>query len=49
MRNTAAVAAAMTFPLDRVLAASRSRTSPIPIPPPISTAERLRRLARRRS
>jgi Xaa-Pro dipeptidase len=46
MRNTAAVAAAMTFPLDRVLAQAAAELPSIPIPPPISTAERLGRLAK---
>ncbi len=46
MRNTAAVAAAMTLPLDRVLAQAAAELPSIPIPPPISTAERLGRLAK---
>ncbi len=44
MRNTAAVAAAMTLPLDRVLAQAAAELPSIPIPPAISSAERLLRL-----
>src|SRR4051794_16168990 len=46
MRNTAAVAAAMTLPLDRVLAQAAAELPSIPIPPPISSAERLLRLGK---
>jgi Xaa-Pro dipeptidase len=41
-----AVAAAMTLPLRRVLAAASEALRPVPLPPPISQAERLQRLAR---
>ena len=40
-----AVAAAMTLPVERVLAAARESLSPVKLPPPISQAERLRRIA----
>ena len=46
MRNTAAVAAAMTLPLDRVLAQAAAELPSIPIPPAISSAERLLRLGK---
>ena len=38
-------AAAMTIPWARVLAQAAEATSPIPVPPPISSAERVERLA----
>jgi Xaa-Pro dipeptidase len=41
-----AIAAAMTLPLGRVLAAASETLRPVPLPPPISQAERLQRLAR---
>jgi Xaa-Pro dipeptidase len=41
-----AVAAAMTVPWSRVLAQAAEQLAPIPIPPPISSAERLQRLAK---
>jgi Xaa-Pro aminopeptidase len=37
--------AAMTLPLDRAFAAAAEALKPIPIPPPISSAERLKRVA----
>jgi Xaa-Pro dipeptidase len=43
-----ALAAAMTLPLDRVVAKAAEALTPISIPPPISPAERLQRLARAR-
>jgi Xaa-Pro dipeptidase len=46
MRNTAAIVAAMTLPLDRLFAEAAAELPSIPIPPPISTAERLQRLAK---
>jgi Xaa-Pro dipeptidase len=39
-------AAAMTLPLSRVMAQAAEATPSIPIPPPISSAERVQRLAR---
>nr|NUR37371.1 aminopeptidase P family protein [Sphingomonas sp.] len=39
----------MTLPLDRVAAQAASELRSIPIPPPITTAERLRRLAKARA
>src|SRR5690242_2547581 len=41
-----AVAAAMTLPLGRVLAAAKEALKPVPLPQPISQAERMQRLAR---
>ena len=38
--------AAMTLPVGRVLAAAAEALKPIPIPPPISSAERLERIAK---
>ena len=46
LRGAGALAAAMTLPLDRVIAQAAVETPSIPIPPPISSAERLRRLRR---
>jgi Xaa-Pro dipeptidase len=42
-------AAAMTVPLSRVAAAAAEALQPMPLPPPISQAERLARLARART
>ena len=47
--GAAAFAAALTVPLDRVIARAAAELKPIPLPPPISTAERLQRLARART
>src|SRR5690348_13159268 len=44
-----AVAAAMTLPLGRVLAAAAEALTPVVLPPPISQAERLQRLAKART
>jgi Xaa-Pro dipeptidase len=44
-----AVAAAMTVPLGRVMAEAAAELPAIPIPPPISSAERLQRLAKARA
>src|SRR5207248_7031954 len=44
-----AVAAAMTVPLRRVMAKAAAELPVIPIPPPISSAERLQRLAKART
>ena len=41
-----AVAATMSVPLSRVLAQAAELTPSIPIPPPITSAERLQRLAK---
>jgi Xaa-Pro dipeptidase len=41
-----AAAAAMTIPFDRTFAAAREALKPIPLPPPISQAERLQRVAK---
>ena len=42
---TAAFAAAMTVPTVKVMAAAAEALKPVPLPPPISSAERLHRLA----
>jgi len=46
LRGGAALTAAMTLPIGRVLAQAAAETPSIPIPPPISAAERLQRLRR---
>ena len=43
------IAAAMSLPLGRVMAQAGAELPTIPIPPPISTAERLQRLAKARA
>ena len=44
-----ALAAAMTLPLGRLMAQAASELAVIPIPPPISAAERIGRLAKARA
>ena len=44
-----AIAAALTVPFGRVMAAAAEELRPIPIPPPISSAERLQRIAKARA
>jgi len=46
LTGTAAATAAMTLPLDRVMAAAAEALKPIRIPPPISSTERLERIAK---
>ena len=46
LQGAGAIAAAMTLPLGRVSAAAAEALKPVPLPPPISQAERLQRLAR---
>ena len=46
--GAAAATAALTVPLQRVMAAAAEELNPIPSPPPISLAERLQRIARAR-
>jgi Xaa-Pro dipeptidase len=46
LTGTGAFAAALTIPWTRVLAAAAEAVPSIPIPPPISSAERVQRLAR---
>jgi Xaa-Pro dipeptidase len=46
--GSAAMTAAMTMPMSRVIAAAAEALKPVPLPPPISQAERLQRLARAR-
>ena len=48
LAGTGAVAAAMTLPWDRVVAAALDALKPVALPPPISSAERLGRLAKAR-
>ena len=48
LRNAGALAASMTLPLDRVFAQAAAELPPIKIPPPISSDERVARLARAR-
>jgi len=45
LTGAGAFGAALTLPLDRVLAAAVEALKPLPLPPPISPAERLQRLA----
>lgn len=49
LQGTGALAAAMTVPLGRVFAQATAELPAIPIPPPISAAERLQRLAKARA
>ena len=46
LTGAAAATAAMTLPLDRVMAAAAEALKPIRIPPPISSTERLERIAK---
>src|SRR6476661_9234038 len=46
LAGAAAAGAALTIPFERVLAASAEALKPIPIPPPISSTERLARIAK---
>src|SRR6185437_332685 len=45
LTGSAALAAAMSLTFDRVAAAARDALGPVPLPPPISQAERLQRIA----
>ncbi len=49
LRATGALAASLTVPLGRVMAQAAAELPSIPIPPPISSAERLQRLAKART
>ena len=49
LAGAAAIATAMTLPFDRVLAAAAEALKPVPLPPPISQAERLQRIAKARA
>jgi Xaa-Pro dipeptidase len=49
LQGAGAVAAAATLPLSRVAAAAAAELSPVALPPPISSAERLQRLAKART
>jgi Xaa-Pro dipeptidase len=46
LAGAAAAGAALTMPFERVLAAAAEALKPIPVPPPISSAERLERIAK---
>ncbi len=46
MKSAVAIAAAATIPLSRVMAAAAEQLKPVRVPPPITSAERVRRLAR---
>ena len=46
LAGAVAAGAALTLPFERVLAAAAEALKPIPIPPPISSAERLARIAK---
>jgi len=48
LQGAGAFAAAMTMPLSRALAEAREALKPIPLPPPISQAERLSRITKAR-
>ena len=48
LAGTGALAAAMTLPWNRVVAAAAEALKPVPLPPAISAAERLGRMARAR-
>lgn len=48
LAGSAAFAAAMSLPLNRVVAGAAEALTPVPLPPPISPAERLQRLAKAR-
>ena len=45
LAGASALTAAMTVPLSRAFAAAADELKPVPIPPPISSAERLQRIA----
>ena len=49
LAGAGAFTAAMTLSAERVFAAAKEELKPIPIPPPISSAERLERIAKARS
>jgi len=49
LAGAGAVAAVLTLPWDRVVAAAAEALKPVPLPPPISSAERLGRLAKARA
>lgn len=48
LTGSATVAAALTVPMSRATAAAQEALKPVALPPPISTAERLARIARAR-
>ena len=49
LAGAAAFTAAVALPKDRVFAAAREVLKPVPLPPPISQAERLQRIAKARA
>jgi Xaa-Pro dipeptidase len=48
LAGAGALTAALTLPIDRVFAAAAEALKPVPLPPPISQAERLQRIAKAR-
>ena len=48
LAGAGALAAAMTLPFDRVVGAAKEALKPVSLPPPISQAERLQRIAKAR-
>jgi Xaa-Pro dipeptidase len=49
LQGSGALAAAMTLPLSRVIAQAAAELPSIPLPPPITSAERLQRIAKARA
>ena len=49
LRGAGALAASTTLPLDRLFAQAAAELPSVPIPPPISSAERLQRVAKART
>ena len=49
LQSAGALAVAMTVPVDRLFAQAAAELGPVPLPPPIGTAERLQRLSKARA
>jgi Xaa-Pro dipeptidase len=49
LQGAGALAAAITVPVDRLFAQAAAELGPVPLPPPIGTAERLQRLSKARA
>src|SRR3954469_12894952 len=49
LAGAGALGASLTLPLERVFAAAAEALTPVPLPPPISQAERLQRIAQARA
>jgi Xaa-Pro dipeptidase len=49
LAGAGALGASLTLPLERVFAAAAEALTPVPLPPPISQAERLQRIAKARA